>query len=1086
MIIRVPLSLGLCLVSLFPLFGQEKKQEQASPNFTDHVLPIFREHCLKCHNANDAEAGLAIDSYGALMEGGGSGDAVSEGDASASRLYLVMTHAEEPTMPPNQDPLAKEKLEVIRKWIDGGLLENSGSKAKKRKGPSLSFTAMEDGKPSEIVMPESLWRVPVVVSNRAAASSALATSPWAPLVAVAGQKQVSLYNTETAKLEGIIPFPEGIPQVLQFSMDGGYLMVAGGAHASKGVASVYNVKTGERLLMVGDELDTVFGADVNNDLTRVAMGGPQKLVRIFDTASGDSLFDLKKHTDWVYCVDFSPDGVLLASGDRSGGLHVWEADTGRLYLDLVGHKAAVRGLSWRADSNVLVSASEDGTVKLWEMNNGKQLKSFSSHGGGATGVVMAKDGRMVTSGKDKTVKLWNADGGAIATMPAFTEPALEAVITHDGTKIIGGDWTGRTVMWDIADPKKSVDLAPNPPRLEDHKSTVTAQIVQLNQALSAAIAAETAQQKALDAASASHAGLVAKLAQTKTGLAKANTDKAASEKMMADLQTQKAAFEKEMATAQASVTALQKLVTDGETLVKTQQKLMAEAVVRRDKAGADKAGKTAEIAKVKNQHEQLKVDAVASLSELTSRELEVAAMKQVALSTETQAENERKAVEGTVNQIKTQIADAAKTLQTNKEQLAVAGEQLKNSKAAEAAASAKVETALKAIQAKTALVESAKKQQAEAKDDPQKKAAADLLAKAEAELKTANDQKIESEKAVAAQKVLVANSTKLMADSNANMTATTAKQTALKVKSESAMKQLLVHTATRDAAAKQRAALDDQLTQIASQVAAAKKMKDEAIQKMAVLVKEETRLTGQQKTAAEAMAREVSGIKAAEAKIAEVTQAVAAASPKLDASRAQVTTVTGKLKDVSAKLKTQPEVVARHVAAIKQLTAAVPEFDKQIVVAKKTMDDTAATVTASKAATAVARKNVAQETAVLQGIESELVAFQQQGEKLAAEQQTTDAVAESTRKAVEPVQAEATKTAEAITAREAQMKQMAEAMAKLQAEIAGLNKAQAADQGTLEATRAKLRELEEAAEAAEEAAQETKQKVEFFKSVYGA
>ena len=376
MIIRVSLTSGLFLISLLPALGQEKKPEQASPNFTDHVLPIFREHCLKCHNSNDAEAGLAIDSYGALMEGGGSGDAVTAGDSAGSRLYLVMTHAEEPTMPPNQDAVAAEKIEVIRKWIDGGLLENSGSKAKKRKGPSLSFTAMEGGKPSEIVMPESLWRIPVVVSKRAAASSALAASPWAPLVAVAGQKQVSIYNTETGKLEGIIPFPEGIPQVLRFSVDGGYLMVAGGAHASKGVASVYNVRTGERLLLVGDELDTVFGADVNNDLSKVAMGGPQKVVRIFDTASGDSLFDLKKHTDWVYCVDFSPDGVLLASGDRSGGLHVWEADTGRIYLDLVGHKGAVRGLSWRADSNVLVSASEDGTVKVWEMNNGKQLKSF--------------------------------------------------------------------------------------------------------------------------------------------------------------------------------------------------------------------------------------------------------------------------------------------------------------------------------------------------------------------------------------------------------------------------------------------------------------------------------------------------------------------------------------------------------------------------------------------------------------------------------------------------------------------------------------------------------------------------------------
>ena len=182
------------------------------------------------------------------------------------------------------------------------------------------------------------------------------------------------------------------------------------------------------------------------------------MVRIFDTDSGDAVFELKKHTDWVYCVDYSPDGALVASGDRSGGLHVWEAETGRLYLDLIGHKGAVRSLVWRADSNVLLSASEDGTVKMWEMNAGNQLKSFNAHSGGVTGIAMGQDGKIVTSGKDRTVKVWNADGSAVATMPAFSEPALEVAISHDSSRVIGGDWNGRTLMWQISDPKINTEL----------------------------------------------------------------------------------------------------------------------------------------------------------------------------------------------------------------------------------------------------------------------------------------------------------------------------------------------------------------------------------------------------------------------------------------------------------------------------------------------------------------------------------------------------------------------------------------------------------------------------------------------------
>ncbi len=578
MMFRSILTLAVFVGTAVIVRAEQSTDQAPAVNFTDHVLPIFRQHCLKCHNANDAEAGLAIDSYGGLMEGGGSGDVVSVGDPSGSRLYLVMTHAEEPTMPPNQDPLPAESLEVIRQWIEGGLLENSGSKAKKRKGPSLSFASADGGKPDEIIMPESVWRVPVVTTERAAAATALAASPWAPLVAVAGQRQVSLYNTDNSELVGIIPYPEGIPQVLSFSRDGAYLLVAGGTHASQGTASLYDVRSGQRMLKVGDELDIVFGADINDQLSRIALGGPQRMVRIFDTASGESVFELKKHTDWVYCVDYSPDGVLVASGDRSGGLHVWEADTGRLYLDLIGHKGAIRGLAWRPDSNVLVSASEDGTVKMWEMSAGNQLKSFNAHGGGVTGVAMAKDGRIVTSGKDKTVKLWNADGGAVATMPAFSEPALEVAITHDGSKIVGGDWNGRTMIWLVADPKQSSELAANPPRLEDQKAALAARVSELEKSLASSAQDFANRQSGVEAAKQAEAALSSKLEDSKAAMAKLNTDKTAAEMLLAEMQQQKTVEDNRLKAAQSRVAELDQKLKQSRTQMETVGKQLADAV----------------------------------------------------------------------------------------------------------------------------------------------------------------------------------------------------------------------------------------------------------------------------------------------------------------------------------------------------------------------------------------------------------------------------------------------------------------------------------------------------------------------------
>jgi len=192
-------------------------------------------------------------------------------------------------------------------------------------------------------------------------------------------------------------------------------------------------------IKVGDELDVVLAADVNDDHSCIALGGPQKAVRIYSTETGELLHQIKKHTDWVYAVRYSPDGVLLATGDRANGLFVWEAETAREYLDLRGHKGPVCDVAWRPDSNVLASASMDGTVKLWEMNEGKNVKSWNAHGGGVMCASYTHDGRIVTAGRDKTAKAWKGDGNLLKQFPAFAEFALEATFTHDGGRVVAGD-----------------------------------------------------------------------------------------------------------------------------------------------------------------------------------------------------------------------------------------------------------------------------------------------------------------------------------------------------------------------------------------------------------------------------------------------------------------------------------------------------------------------------------------------------------------------------------------------------------------------------------------------------------------------
>jgi WD40 repeat protein len=438
------------------------------PNFEDDLLPLFEESCNSCHNPDKAKGGLDLTSMNGILAGGSSGDVALPGESSNSLLHLLPSRLKEPYMPPKGDKIAAPKLALIKLWIDQGLLPTASGKPmmKKKSSVNLALGSVSLGKPEgPPPMPEYLSLEPSVVAKRAFAPSAMATAPWSPVVAVAGQKQVLLYHTETLRLLGILPYPEGFIESLSFSRNGKVVLASGGRGGKSGRVAGWDLKSGKRILTLGEEYDTILTADLSADQSLVAIGGPSKLVKVFDLASGEVLYQIKKHSEWVTQVQFSPDGVLLATGDRNGGLHVWEARTGNAFYTLDGHKKAITDLSWRADSNVLLSASEDTSVRIWEMVNGKQAKTWNAHGIGTLSAHYDQKGKITTAGRDKTVKYWDGDGKALKTLGLFSEIAMETRLSHDGSRIIAGDWSGEITVWQTSDGKKIGSLGGNPPEL---------------------------------------------------------------------------------------------------------------------------------------------------------------------------------------------------------------------------------------------------------------------------------------------------------------------------------------------------------------------------------------------------------------------------------------------------------------------------------------------------------------------------------------------------------------------------------------------------------------------------------------------
>eukprot|EP00913_Durusdinium_trenchii_P035239 g32969.t1 len=557
--------------------GNKKTAAKEKITYDDHVQPIFRAKCFSCHNTSKKSGGLDLTSYTALMQGGSSGDVIEAGAATDSYLFSLVTHESQPYMPPKSDKLAKASLDTIRKWIDGGALENSGSKpVVTKKKFNLALQTAPGARPAgPPPMPGRLSRQPLLRTKRTTAVTAMATSPWAPLAAVAGQQQVFLYDTKSLQLLGVLPFPEGTPKVLKFSRNGGLLLAGGGRGGARGKAVVWNVKTGERVIEVGDELDTVLAADISADHRLIALGGPQKLIQIYSTETGKLLHSIKKHTEWIYSIEFSPDSVLLATSDRNGGVFVWESGTGREYLNLKGHSSAVCALSWRTDSNILATGSTDTTIRLWEMENGRQVKSWGAHGGGVEGLEFTRDGRIVSCGRDRVPKLWDQNGKALRSFSAFSDIAVGITHCDESNRVIAGDWTGAIRVYVAADGKQAGTISSNPLTLEERLKAAQQTSATLEMQRASLVAA--------------HQKAAAALAKIQQDLATAKATVTNSQKQIVTATAAQKAAQAEITKLAAEITATTKTIAQYGQILKPLSEAVAKAQEAQKAAPGDKA-----------------------------------------------------------------------------------------------------------------------------------------------------------------------------------------------------------------------------------------------------------------------------------------------------------------------------------------------------------------------------------------------------------------------------------------------------------------------------------------------------------------
>lgn len=95
----------------------------AAVDFVKEIAPIFRTHCVRCHNADEPQGGVSLATADDLRDGA----YLEAAEGEAPLLQLVRSaEGERPRMPEEGTPLAPRQIEKLQRWLAEGAVWPAG------------------------------------------------------------------------------------------------------------------------------------------------------------------------------------------------------------------------------------------------------------------------------------------------------------------------------------------------------------------------------------------------------------------------------------------------------------------------------------------------------------------------------------------------------------------------------------------------------------------------------------------------------------------------------------------------------------------------------------------------------------------------------------------------------------------------------------------------------------------------------------------------------------------------------------------------------------------------------------------------
>lgn len=162
--------------------------------------------------------------------------------------------------------------------------------------------------------------------------------------------------------------------------------------------------------------------------------------RVVDTlyAHDDAVSSLCSHDD------------MLFTGSWDTTVKVWKCRSSGIdkapFADFLDHDSEVRCVDFSPSQNLVVSGAEDGWIYFYDVRTSSPVRKIHAHHEEVSAVKFTDDGRLITTGKDHCLKVFDVQGQDIFQIDLGE--ALWAIASNRDSVLLGGQ-DGSLRVWNL-------------------------------------------------------------------------------------------------------------------------------------------------------------------------------------------------------------------------------------------------------------------------------------------------------------------------------------------------------------------------------------------------------------------------------------------------------------------------------------------------------------------------------------------------------------------------------------------------------------------------------------------------------------